>query len=89
MQIVINNNNEILAYATVGNLVNGINANIEIPSDFAPSKYLLVSTGSEEEITYSVELNPNYVQPEEEIEVTIDDLMDAISILEEMVLGEE
>lgn len=74
MQIAINEKNEIVGYATFGKLQNGIECFVDIPSDYTPKKYKLVTDETEDGTTYSVEPNPDYVEPIEEEEATQDEI---------------
>lgn len=70
MQIAINNKNEIIGYASAGQLANGIDCNVIIPADFAPGKYLLTAEETDEDIVYSVIPNPDYIPHIQDIDIS-------------------
>lgn len=91
MQIAINAKNEITGYAEVGNIAGGFGCDINIPDDFAPTKYILKSVETEDGTEYSVIKNKRYAEPMPEIteEQRISAMEDAIAELIEMMLGGE
>lgn len=82
MKIAINDNNEIISFATVGEIDNGIEVEDTIipegfREDFRPKKFLYVN----EEIT----INPNYVAPENEELPTAPSMQDEVDSLRAQV----
>lgn len=87
MQIAINEKNEIVGYATFGKLQNGIECFVDIPSDYAPKKYKLVADETEDGTVYSVEPNPDYVEPIVATAPTNEELAAALAELASIMMG--
>lgn len=55
MRLLLNEQDEIIGFATSGNFLGGIEVELDIPSDYRPRKYKLLDG--------EVILNPDYTEP--------------------------
>lgn len=82
MKIAINDNNEIISFATVGEIDNGIEVEDTIipegfKKEFLPSKFLYVND--------EVIINSDYVAPEDEEQPTAPSMQDEVDSLRAQV----
>ena len=73
MKIVINKQNEIVAYCIVGNLDNSIETIKSFPSNFESKKFIYDKLNDE------ILENPNYIENRAEIEAQIKDYKELLS----------